>query len=196
MIGSNPLGEYLNVAQAQRPYPGSDTPGQAPEPVQSPWQQAQVKAPQPAWGKATVGKGKKQSAIDKYLSHDSDYLRTIRDLARSMADYQSRQKVERTRVKADYGYAQKTAGDQKTQDLGNIADDFAARGIVRSGVYGQKVGDYNTQFGKQQGELTRQYNNQLTDFTSGYNDFLRQQQLQKETARDAAIRRRAAKLGL
>lgn len=138
---------------------------------------------------------KAPSAFQKYLGSDADYQSTMRDLQRALTDFKARQIVDKTRAGTEYGYAKRTEDLQKTQDLKNIMDDFAARGIVRSGVYAQRVGDYNTSFDTKRGELSRQYNNQLTDFATQLRDFQRQQSLQQDAAKQAAIRRRAAKLG-
>lgn len=145
--------------------------------------------------KSAVHKKGKPSAIDKYLAKDSDYQNAVRDLTRALADFKARQGVEKTRAGTEYGYSQRTMGLQKDQDLRDIMDDAAARGIVTSGVYGQRVGDYNTSYNEQLAELGRQYNSQLDDFSSALRDFGRQQSLQREAARTAALRRRSAKLG-
>lgn len=152
-----------------------------------------VKAP--AKPKSKPKAKKKQSALDKYLTKDSDYQNTIRDLTRALTDFKARQGVEKTRAGTEYGYAQRTMGTKKDQDLSDIQNDAAARGIATSGVYGNRVGDYNTVYNEQLSELGRQYNSQLDDFSSALRDFSRQQSLQKESARTAAIRRRSAKLG-
>lgn len=136
------------------------------------------------------------SKTQKYLQGDVDYQSTLRNLQRSLTDYQAQQKVQQARAAGDYGYAKNSMGLQRTNDLSDIQNDYAARGILNSGVYGTRLGDYNTQYNNQVGELTRQYNNQLSDFRTSYNNFLRQQQYEKEAARNAAISRRAAKLGL
>lgn len=151
-------------------------------------------APKPAPKKKAPAK-KKLSSTDQYLGKDSDYQNTVRDLNRALADFKARQGVEKTRAGTENSYAQRTMGLQSQQDLSDIQNDAAARGIVTSGVYGQRVGDYNTTYNEQLSELGRQYKAQLDDFASSLTDFSRQQSLQKESARTAAIRRRSAKLG-
>lgn len=139
---------------------------------------------------------KPRSALDKYLGKDASYQRTLRDLGRALTDYRARMGIEKTRTSTEYGFAKRQMGQQQQNDLRDIKDDFAARGIVTSGVFASRIGEYNTQYNNQLGTLTRGYNNQLQDFQSAYQEFLRNQQSQKEAAREAAIRRRAAKLGL
>lgn len=136
------------------------------------------------------------ASLKRYLRRDSEYQSVLRDLARSLGDYRARQTIEKNRSGTEYGFAKRLMGQQQTNDLGDMKDDFAARGIVNSGVYAGRVGEYNTQYGQKVAELTRNYGYQKQDYASSYRDYLRQQSFQKEAARQAAIRRRAAKLGL
>lgn len=171
----------FNIAQNAQSPTTTGTAGKQPKPKPAPKKKAPAKH--------------KASSLDKYLGKDSDYQNTVRDLTRALADFRARQGVEKTRAGTEYGYAQRTMGNQSKQDLSDIQNDAAARGIVTSGVYGQRVGDYNTTYNEQIAELGRQYKSQLDDFSSSLRDFARQQSLQKESARTAAIRRRSAKLG-
>lgn len=109
-------------------------------------------------------------------------------------------KVKRTKVtkkgtKATEGLYQKELREQRTRDLSDIADDYAARGIIRSGLYAQKRGDYEKEFGKQLAETNRQKSKQYADIAAERRQFEREQELQKEQARLEAIRRRAARTG-
>lgn len=188
-LTANPTGQF-SLASGANPF-------NTPQPTQqtpTTTGKAQV-APAPKAKPAPKPKASKPSAIDKYLGKDSDYQSAIRDLTRALVDFKARQGVEKTRAGTEYGYSQRTMGNQARQDLSDIQNDAAARGIATSGVYGQRVGDYNTTYNEQLAELGRQYKAQQDDFASSLRDFTRQQDLQKEAARTAAIRRRAAKLG-
>lgn len=96
---------------------------------------------------------------------------------------------------ATEGLYQKELKDQRSKDTVDIADDYAARGIIHSGLYAQKRGDYEKEYGKQLGEVNRQRSKQYGDIASERRQFNREQELQKENARLDAIRRRAAKTG-
>lgn len=93
------------------------------------------------------------------------------------------------------GLYQSELREQRTKDTGDIQSDYASRGLIHSGLYAQKRGDYETEFGKQMSEISRQRSKQYGDISSEHNAFLREQELQKENARLEAIRRRAAKTG-
>lgn len=126
---------------------------------------------------------------------DSEYLAEIRALEKELTDYKAKMALNRTRAGTQHTTSGRDLRQQKDRDLRDLKDDFAARGIVLSGVYGGKVGEYNTLWGQQNSELDRQYKDALTDIQNQYKDYLRQVGVQKEQAKLAAIRRRAQKLG-
>jgi len=87
-------------------------------------------------------------------------------------------------------------GEQRVKDLQDIMNDFAARGLLKSGLYGQRQSDYEKQYQTNLGNLTRNETSQLQDLSTEQTQFQRQQELQKETARKEAAARRASKYGL
>lgn len=96
---------------------------------------------------------------------------------------------------ATEGVYQKELRRTAKQDLSNIGEDYASRGILRSGMYAKKNADYNTEFGNQMNELTRKKTSAYGDISSERTTFQREQELQKEQARLEAVRRRAAASG-
>lgn len=143
--------------------------------------------------KTTTASSSKKKKPPKYA--DSEYLSEIKALERELTDYKSKMNLNRTRTSTQHGLSERDLRQQSERDLRDLKDDFAARGIVLSGVYGGKVGEYNTILGQQNAELDRQYKDAITDIGNQYKDYLREVGVQKEQARLAAIRRRAQKLG-
>jgi hypothetical protein len=125
---------------------------------------------------------------------DADFLTVDRDLKRAMAEYMARQKTEKTRAQLDFGEANREMDQQKDQDLESIREDFAARGILNSGVYGTRVGDYNAEFNENVASLARRFNDQMIDFEDALRMFQSEQDSTLEAAKQAAIRRRAEAL--
>lgn len=110
------------------------------------------------------------------------------------------QKVQRYKVTkkgnpATEGLYQRELRESRERDLRDIADDYAARGLIRSGLYAQKRGDYEQEFGKQLAEVNRQKSKQYADIAAERRQFNREQELAMEQARLEAIRRRAARTG-
>lgn len=93
------------------------------------------------------------------------------------------------------GLYQKELAEQRTRDVRDIASDYGARGLIHSGLYAQKRGDYEKEFGKQLSEINRQRSKQYSDLAAEKLAFQREQELQRENARLDAIRRRAARTG-
>lgn len=140
-------------------------------------------------------KKKKGSDLKTYLNKDPEYQAQLRALQRAFKNYSAQYNSNRTRVNTEYGSSLRTLNEQGTTDRRDIKEDFGARGILHSGVYGQRLGDYNEQFSQKTGDLSKSKANQLTDLLFGKQNFQEEQRLQQEAARQAAIRRRAQKLG-
>jgi len=96
---------------------------------------------------------------------------------------------------ATAGLYQNELATSRGKDLTSIADDYAARGMIHSGLYAQKRGDYETEYGKQLAETNRQKTKQYGDLAAEKTQFTREQELQREQARLEAVRRRAALSG-
>lgn len=104
-------------------------------------------------------------------------------------------KVTKQGLDPTEGLYQRELREQRTKDTSDISSDYAARGLIHSGLYAKKRGDYETEFGKQLAEINRQRSKQYSDISSERTAFQREQELQRENARLEAIRRRAAKTG-
>lgn len=125
---------------------------------------------------------------------DAEYQQELRNLQNALSDYKSKMGINTTRAGTQYAESKRDLTQQKTRDLSDIENDFAARGIINSGVYGQKLGDYNQLSGQQFDKLSENYKNALTDIQTQFKDYQRQYQQQLDQAKLAAIRRRAQKL--
>lgn len=95
-------------------------------------------------------------------------------------------------VKATEGVYQRELRDTRTKDLGDIRNDYSARGLLRSGLYAQKNSDYEKEFGKQMAEISRKKASTYGQLGTEKRQFGREQEIQKEQARLEAARRRAA----
>lgn len=143
-----------------------------------------------ATAKKTTAPKKKSKATYK----DSEYLSQINALDRALASYKSSMNAQKTRVGTDYGVSTRNLATQKGRDLSDIENDFAARGVVRSGVYGKRVGDYTADYNNQVADVTRARDRTLQDIGTGYRNQTDQDKTLREQARLTAIKRRTAKL--
>lgn len=200
-------GEYYNPGKPGLPnIPGMPTPPARPDPLRDKFNMAPGKPkPKPDnsadnWNKITeqyFGGKPKPAAPDpnnQATWEDADYLATDNYLKRTLADFLARQQTEKGRTGTDYASAQRDMGQQKERDTSDIREDFAARGVLNSGVYGTRLGEYNEDYNNAFAELTRRYNDQMKDFEDALLQFQRDQDFTREQSKLAAIERRAAYL--
>lgn len=135
-------------------------------------------------------------SLEEWLNMDAGYQQQLRDFANALAQFNADVTRRRGDLEMNFGNSKKAMEDQKVKDLDLMEDDYGARGILRSGLYGKAVTDYNTEFGNRMTDLQTQQNQALGDLTSEQNRYTSQQELQKQAAREDAIRRRAAQYGL
>lgn len=141
-------------------------------------------------------KPKPPPSLSAWLSRDADYQDQLRAYSRALSDFGADVSRRTGKVNADYSAGVKSMGEQRVKDLQDIMNDFAARGLLKSGLYGQRQADYEKQYQSNLSDLGRNKKSLLDDISTEQTQFKRQQELQKETARKDAARRRAEKYGL
>lgn len=139
---------------------------------------------------------KPKSALAKWLAGDTTYQQQVSDFNRTKTDYTANYNRQTGIINRDYAETQRALNRQGTQDRIDQQNDFAGRGILRSGVFAKSLADYNTEFNQRMKGLTTGRNDQLGDLSAQRATFLRQLEQEMNAAKQDAIRRRAAKLGI
>lgn len=142
------------------------------------------------------GGARKAPSLASWLGKDADYQDQLRAYARSLSDFNADVKRRKGKIEADYTAGTKSMGEQRVKDLQDIMNDFAARGLLKSGLYGQRQADYEKQYNTNLSELGRNRTGLLGDISQESKNFQREQSLGKESARKEAARRRAEKYGI
>lgn len=127
--------------------------------------------------------------VFKSVPVDPQHRQELRGYDRSYKDFLAELNRQRGRFDTDYAWTVENLKDQGKLDREDIEDDFSGRGILRSGVYADRLNRYNTEYGKRQQELGRQKTRTLTDFLTQKTNFEREQELQREASKLAATRR-------
>jgi hypothetical protein len=138
-------------------------------------------------------KAPKAPSIGSYLGTDSTYQQQVRGGKRSLADFLS--EMGRRRGEAGTQYGQTTASmerDRVTQ-LEDLRNEFASRGLIQSGLYGEEQGNFQKKFTEQQTALSQQQAALLADLLSQEKNYRRENDLATEAAKQEALQRRAAK---
>lgn len=138
----------------------------------------------------------KKSAAAKWLAGDTTYQQQLANFNKSKTDYQSQYNRQRSITNRDYAEMLRSLNRQGTQDRTDQQNDFAGRGILRSGVFAKALGDYNTDFNSKVKNLKTGQSDKLGDMSMQRTNFLRQLSLEIQAAKQDALRRRAAKLGI
>jgi hypothetical protein len=136
---------------------------------------------------------KKAAAKKKPAYADASYWDELNALLKNAEQYKANMAVQKGRVGQDYSAMLADMNRQKGRDLPAIENDFAARGIVKSGLYGKRVGEYEQDYQDALGDMARQRDRALQDISIGYNNYLDQWRMQKQQAQKAAIQRKLAK---
>jgi hypothetical protein len=154
------------------------------------------KAQQASAAKKKKPAAKKPSALDKYLAGDDTYQQQLANYNKEKSDYTSQYNRQKQIVGRDYSTTQRQMNKQAVDDRTQQANDFAGRGVLHSGVYAKALGDFNSDFNTKMTNLTQGKTDQLGDLSTDSTNFMRQIALELQAAKQDAIRRRAAKLGL
>jgi len=138
----------------------------------------------------------KAPALDTYLKSDAAYQNQLRVFAQALAEFQSGQQRTTASDNTSWQGATRQLGEQKVKDLAGIMNDFASRGMLKSGLYGQGVADYSKTYQNNLNDLNTGHSNALRDLSTAKTNFQKDQAIQTAQARADAAARRAAQFGL
>lgn len=135
-------------------------------------------------------------SIESFLGGDTGYQQQIRDLQQALTNFGADITRRRGSLESDFGMSQKGMQDQRTKDLESLEADYGSRGLLRSGLYGDAVGDYETEFNTRMSDLNRKQQEALAALQQEQGQFGSANQLKEQAAREMAIRRRAEQFGV
>jgi hypothetical protein len=142
-------------------------------------------------------------------AEDTDYKRTVADLARAMADFGAQQGLSRKQYDFGFGEAKRRMGWDETGKKfdrnmpGAYGDavyanenDFAGRGLTWSGLFGKASGDINQEFADRGKSLDTARQDNVDTQNLAKNTFTSNQDATKEVAKQNAISKIMAQLGV
>lgn len=135
-------------------------------------------------------------SINDWLGQDSAYISQKGALAKALADYQAQMGKQQTQYEGGYKNNLRDLGINKTRSMDDQQNDFASRGLLFSGVYGQDASKLVNDFSRRESDLALNRSNWLDNLATDFSNFKDQQQLTEEKAKQDAIARRAAQYGL
>jgi hypothetical protein len=156
-------------------------------------------APAPARASAPVERvtpPPKPPSIKEWLAGDEVYQQGLRGGRRSLADFMSDIGRRRGEAETQFGLTTGTMEEDRTRQLERMRDEFAARGLIHSGLFGKEQGRFQEQFQKAMQQLETQQANLMQDFLGQERDFRREQDQAQEIARLEALQRRASRFNI
>lgn len=139
--------------------------------------------------------GTGDTALDSYLAGDTTYQSQLSDLMRQLDQYNSQRNLQSSQTQADYDAKQRALNTQSDLDHQQMLDNFAARGILNSGIYANSLGQYNQQNQQQLTNLLGGLQNFKDNAQLAYDQFISNELSSKNSAIQQAAARRAAQLG-
>lgn len=134
----------------------------------------------------------KAPSLAAYLGTDSTYQQALSGGKRTLADFISQLNQKRGDATTQYNTTSAGMERDRTQQLSDLRDEFASRGLIQSGLYGEQQGKFQQQYTDQSNALKQQQTSLLADLMSQQTNYQREQDLALQAAKQQAIQRRAA----
>lgn len=134
--------------------------------------------------------------IDQYLGTDAAYQQALSGSKRSLTDFLSDVGRRRGEAGTQYGQTRASMERDRQQQLDDLRNEFASRGLINSGLYGQEQGDFQSKFTEQMNALDQQQAALLADLLSQESNYRRESDLANQQAKQEALLRRTQKFNL
>jgi hypothetical protein len=138
----------------------------------------------------------KPPSIGSYLGTDSTYQQAVRGGKRSLADFLSDLGRRRGEAQTQFTQTRGSMERDRSTQLEDLRNEFASRGLIQSGLYGEEQGKFQQKFGEQMTALQQQQAALLADLLGQGKNYQREHDLAIEAAKQEALARRAAKFNI
>lgn len=138
----------------------------------------------------------KPPGIKGYLAGDEVYQQAVRGGKRSLQDFLSELTRRRGEAKTNFAQTSEQMELDKDRQLEQMRDEFASRGLIHSGLFGEERGNFLTDFQTQMDQLEQANSQLLGDILSQETNYRREQELAMEAARQEALARRASRYNI
>ena len=132
-------------------------------------------------------------SIGSYLGTDSVYQTGLSGNKRSLADYLSELGRRRGEATTQFNQTKGSMERDRTRQLKDLENEFASRGLIQSGLYGEEQGRFQQQFTDQMNALSQQQAALLADLLAQQRNYQRENDLANQQLKQEALARRAAK---
>lgn len=141
----------------------------------------------------SAGSALRAPSINSYLGGDSVYQGALSGGKRTLADFLSELGRRRGEAGTQFNQTKASMERDRVQQLEDLRNEFASRGLIQSGLYGEEQGKFQQQFTDQSTALQQQQAALLADLMSQEKNYRRESDLSLQAAKQEALQRRAAK---
>lgn len=135
-------------------------------------------------------------SVDDWLAGDATYKTQTDALSKAWKDYENSKTLQTNQYNTDYTGNTQKLGEAKIQAGTDLADDYASRGVVTSGMYGKAYTDYLKNYADRQKGLDTNKSDFLANLTNAEGIYKGSQDVTGAKAKQDAINRRASKYDL
>lgn len=132
-------------------------------------------------------------SLKDYLAGDGTYQTFASGNKRSLNDFLSEMGRRRGEAGTQFNQTRQSMERDRTTQLDALRDEFASRGLIQSGLYGEEQGNFQKKFTEQMTALQQQQAGLLSDLLGQETNYKRENQLALEQARQDALLRRSQK---
>lgn len=132
---------------------------------------------------------------EDFLAKDTTYKGQQSAYQKALSDYAAQMQAEQGKYNGEFDASVKQLGLDREQGATSLKDDYASRGLLNSGVYGDALGEFNTKYDTSQADLERAKQAYMSDLTTGQTNFATTQQQLLEKAKQEALQRRLSQIG-
>lgn len=136
------------------------------------------------------------AAVDpnQYLTNDTTYQSQLAAINKALGDYQANEQSAEGNYNASYAQNQYDLGRGNTQDTENQTNDYASRGLLRSGLFGKAYGNTQEDYASKQSALDQGRQSYIGGLQRDMSNYISSQTLAQQQARQDAINRRTLSL--
>lgn len=135
-------------------------------------------------------------SVAQFLGSDSTYQAQLSQYMKALSDAQAQQNTQKTAYNTQFNLDNTSLSDSRKAAESNIADDYSSRGLLNSGVYGKAYADQESQYDTRQTQLTSARDSFIKQLNDALTNLKGDQQTGMTQAKQDAIARRAAGLGV
>jgi hypothetical protein len=135
-------------------------------------------------------------SLDKYLGTDSVYQSALSGSKRSLTDFISELGRRKGEANTQFTQTKGSMERDRTVSLDELRQEFASRGLIQSGLYGEEQGKFQQKFTEQMQALQQQQAALLADLLGQQKNYTRENDLANQQAKQEALLRRAQKYNI